>query len=126
LDDILLRSFRKFVYVPLPDRDARRAFLAGSIGEMADASLNVGLWADRLEGYTCGDIEQLCRDAVHIAFDEQTKIDVTDAWMRLSLADGNIVITSEVFEQAFNRCNALVSGDSAARYEEWRQQKASG
>jgi katanin p60 ATPase-containing subunit A1 len=64
LDDAIISRFQKRIYVPLPDRDARRAILLLHL-EGADLSgIRVGELADRTGGFSGRDIASLCKEAI--------------------------------------------------------------
>ncbi|KXZ49894.1 hypothetical protein GPECTOR_19g345 [Gonium pectorale] len=67
-DPALLRRFDRRIMVPLPDSEARNAFLMAVLAgpELAGHGLrgeDVQLLVDRTEGYSGSDLSQLCREA---------------------------------------------------------------
>ena len=123
LDEAMLRRFQKRVYIPLPDKDARMAILELNLQDMIDDSLDIAEWADKLEGYSCADIENMCRDAAQMVFDDQTKMLNTDEWMSLSLSQAQISVTDEYFRKAFEHRKSSIDASMIRRYEEWRKLK---
>ncbi len=68
IDEAFRRRFEKRVYIPLPDRRARRALLDLSLaGAEVDADANLDAVADSLEDYSGADIANVCRDAAMMA-----------------------------------------------------------
>lgn len=123
LDEAMLRRFQKRVYIPLPDKDARMVILELNLQDMIDDSLDIAEWAERLEGYSCADIANMCRDAAQMVFDDQTKMLDTDEWMSLSLSQAQISVTDEYFRKAFERRKSSIDATMIRRYEEWRRLK---
>jgi katanin p60 ATPase-containing subunit A1 len=121
IDDAILRRFQKRIYIPLPDRDARRAMLESGLRNLADSSVDIGEWADRLAGYSGADVVSLCRDAAQVVIDDQAKLMKTDEWMRLSLNDAQLTITARDFERAFAAKKAPLDPATIHRYEEWKK-----
>lgn len=125
IDEAMLRRFHKRIYIPLPDFEARRAVLESNLKDMIDFSLDIDEWAEKLDGYSCADISNLCRDAAQLAFEEQMKMLNTDEWMRLSLSQAQITVTDECFRKAFGHRKSSVDPSMIKRYEEWRRLKGS-
>jgi katanin p60 ATPase-containing subunit A1 len=62
MDDALRRRLEKRIYIPLPDREARRVLLTNALREVElDADVNLDEIADRLGGYSGSDITGICR-----------------------------------------------------------------
>jgi SpoVK/Ycf46/Vps4 family AAA+-type ATPase len=118
LDEALLRRFSKRIYVPIPDRETRKVVLEMNLRDLADGTLDIEEWADRLEGYGCADIAAICRDAAQLALDEDSK---DDDWLRLSLSDSQIVITGELFQNAALHRKNSADPATLQRYEEFRR-----
>ncbi|TFG05464.1 MAG: AAA family ATPase [Promethearchaeota archaeon] len=66
LDTALLRPgrFDRLIYVPLPDYEARLEILKIYTQGMPVVNLNLQKLAERTEGYSGADLENLCREAV--------------------------------------------------------------
>ncbi len=102
LDHALLRPgrFDELVYVPVPDKDARRAILAIQVKDMPLASdVDLDSVANRTERYSGADIENLVRKAGLEALRES--VDATEVTMEFferALADSHPSITPEMEE----------------------------
>jgi katanin p60 ATPase-containing subunit A1 len=121
IDDAIIKRFQKRIYIPLPDRDARRAILEARLRNLTDSSVDIDEWADRLTGYSGADVVALCRDAAQMVIDDQAKLMKTDEWMRLSLSDAQLTITARDFEKAFAAKKTSLDPPTIRRYEEWRK-----
>ncbi len=81
VDTALLRPgrFDRSVYIPLPDKAARREIFRVHTRKMPIAKdVDFGLLAEKTEGYTGADIEAICREAALVALrEEMRKKDVT-------------------------------------------------
>ena len=77
LDPALLRPgrFDRLIYVPPPDREARREIFKIHTRNMPLASdVDLDKLAEMTEGYTGADIEAVCREAAMIALREEFKV----------------------------------------------------
>ncbi|MFW5688982.1 MAG: CDC48 family AAA ATPase [bacterium] len=102
LDHALLRPgrFDELIYVPVPDRDARRTILQIQVKEMPlAADVDLDSIANRTERYSGADIENLVRKAGLEAL--RTNVDakeVTMTFFEAALADSHPSITPEMEE----------------------------
>jgi transitional endoplasmic reticulum ATPase len=100
IDPALLRPgrFDEMIYVPVPDFDGRRHILGIHTHEMPCASdVNLEELADRTEGYTGADLENLVRRAgLHAlrADPDSTRVDMED--FRLALSETRASVTPEL------------------------------
>ena len=124
LDEALLRRFQKRVYIPLPDAEGREAILKMHIGEMMDSNFNLPLFVKKLDGYSCADIANLCKDVAQYVFDKQTKDLDTQQWLNMPVEDANVVVTNADFEMAMKKRKSSVDPASIKKYEQWRDLKA--
>ncbi|KAH0787368.1 ATPase, AAA family protein [Histomonas meleagridis] len=123
LDEALVRRFQKRIYIPLPDEEGREAILRMNIGEMIDEEFDLKMWAQRLNGYSCADITNLCRDAAQAVFDRKTSLLNTNQWVNLSVEEAKVIITDEDFERAVALRKSSVDKNTLKKYEEWKQTK---
>ncbi|AGB04527.1 AAA family ATPase, CDC48 subfamily [Aciduliprofundum sp. MAR08-339] len=73
LDPALLRPgrFDRLIYVPVPDRDARREIFKIHLrGKPLAEDVDIDALAERTEGYTGADIEAVCNEATILALRE--------------------------------------------------------
>ena len=123
LDEALLRRFQKRIYIPLPDLEGRKSLLEVNLGDLADSNFDIDGWAKKLNGYSCADISNLCRDAAQMALSKQTSLYATDQWKNMGTGEIKVVITNEIFAQAASARKSSVDKDSIQKYESWRRAK---
>lgn len=124
LDEALLRRFQKRIYIPLPDVDGRLAILKMNLNDMIDENkFNLTKWANDLDGYSCADITNLCRDAAQAVFERQIESIDPDEWANMNAEDAKVIITDEDFQKAVSLRKSSVDPDSLKKYEEWRTTK---
>jgi katanin p60 ATPase-containing subunit A1 len=124
LDEALLRRFQKRIYIPLPDIDARMEILRMSMGEMVEEdSFAAKEWAERLDGYSCADIANLCRDAAQMVFEAQVENLEPEQWMTLSADAAKVTIRDQDFAKAVAARKSSVDQSTLKRYDEWKQSK---
>lgn len=123
LDEALLRRFQKRVYIPLPDIDARRELLIMNLEDLVDEEFSVDMWAERLDGYSCADITNLCIDAAQMVFEKQMEHVDTHQWINMPLDEAQVIVTNEDFAWAVARRKSSVDLSMIKRYEEWRRSK---
>ena len=124
LDEALLRRFQKRIYIPLPDEEGRAAIMKMTIADMIDDDFNIQQWAKQLEGYSCADITNLCRDAVQRVFDRQMeKIEDTQAFLDMPAEEARVIITDADFLEAVKKRKSSVDAASLKHYDEWRKLK---
>ena len=124
LDEALLRRFQKRIYIPLPDEEGRAAIMKMTISDMIDDDFNIQQWAKQLEGYSCADITNLCRDAVQRVFDRQMeKIENTQAFLDMPAEEARVIITDADFLEAVKKRKSSVDAACLKHYDEWRKSK---
>lgn len=124
IDEALLRRFQKRIYIPLPDQVGRKAILEMRIKEFVDETFNFDGWAAKLEGYSCADITNLCRDAAQMVFDRQTDLLNTQQFMDIPTIEAKVIIKNEDFSLAMAKRKSSVDPSTLAKYEEWRKAKS--
>ena len=123
LDEALLRRFQKRIYIPLPDVEGRKQILKMSISDLIDEDFELDLFAQKLEGYSCADITNLCRDAAQAVFDKQTSNLDTQAWLNMPIEQAKVVISNQDFERAMSLRKSSVDKETLKMYEDWRRSK---
>lgn len=123
LDEALLRRFQKRIFIPLPDFDSRLSILQKNIhGHTSDDFDFIG-FAKKLEGYSCADITNLCRDAIQAVFDRKTAMLDTQQFLNMPAEEAKVILSNADFEQAMRKRRSSVDHDSLKRYEEWKSAK---
>lgn len=123
LDEALLRRFQKRIYIPLPDVEGRLAILKMKIQDMVDEDFDLQMWAERLDGYSCADIANLCRDAAQAVFDRQMDDMDADDFLNMPIEQARVIIRDEDFERAMKLRKSSVDRNTLKRYDEWRVMK---
>ncbi|KAK8899589.1 Katanin p60 ATPase-containing subunit A1 [Tritrichomonas musculus] len=124
IDEALLRRFQKRVYIPLPDQEGRKAILEMGIREYTDDTFDYDGWAKKLEGYSCADITNLCRDAAQMVLDRKMDCLSTQQFVNIESDDAKIIITNDDFQISMSKRKSSVDPASLAKYEEWRKAKS--
>jgi len=109
LDEPFIRRFQKRIYVPLPDKAARRQLLemlTSKIRLAADVDLD--RLAEMLEGYNGSDIRDIVYDAYMRTVREYFKT-----------GEGPRPVTMRDFEEAIKRRKPSVNRETLAMLEEW-------
>ena len=117
VDPALLRPgrFDELVYVGLPSRDGRERILGIQTGKMPLAGdVDLGRVADRTEGYTGADLEDVVRRAGLVALRRSTEAaQVTAADFDAALADSRASVTPEL-EREYEQMAARLKQDASA------------
>ncbi len=111
LDEPFIRRFQKRIYVPLPDKKARRKMLEMLTSKIKLASdVDLDKLAEMLEGYTGSDITDIVNDAYMITVKEVFKNGGTGEPRPVSMTD---------FEMVLEKRKPSVDKSSLKLYEEW-------
>ncbi len=111
LDEAFLRRFQKRIYVPLPDKVARRQLLEMLTKSIKlDPSVDLDVLADMLEGYSGSDIRDIVQDAYMRV--------VREVFERGGSGDPR-PLTMRDFQEVIARRRPSVDRTLIARYEEW-------
>ena len=123
LDEALLRRFQKRIYIPLPDEEGRKELLAMNLSDLADVDFDIDGWAKKLDGYSCADIANLCRDAAQAVFTKQMAMYKTDQWLNMQPEDAKVVINNNDFAAAVAKRKSSVDKSMIQKYEAWKKLK---
>jgi SpoVK/Ycf46/Vps4 family AAA+-type ATPase len=111
LDEAFLRRFQKRIYVPLPDKSARRQLLGMLTRNIKlDSSVDLDTLADMLEGYSGSDIRDIVQDAYMISVREVFEKGGVGEPRPLTMVD---------FKEIIARRRPSVDKALIAKYEEW-------
>ncbi len=111
LDEPFIRRFQKRIYVPLPDKKARKKMLEMLTSKIKLApDVDLDRLADMLEGYTGSDIRDIVNDAYMITVKEVFKNGGTGEPRPVSMKD---------FEKVLEKRKPSVDKGSLKLYEEW-------
>jgi transitional endoplasmic reticulum ATPase len=112
LDPAVMRPgrFDEKIYVPLPDRAARRAMLEMYLAHRPLASgIDLDALSDKLENYSGADIKHLCDRAAVIPFLK-------------SVAGSEEQITAEILSDVLSDLRPSVTPEQIKRFDEWARQ----
>ncbi|OHT03268.1 ATPase, AAA family protein [Tritrichomonas foetus] len=124
LDEALLRRFQKRIYIPLPDIEGRLAILKMNLVDLINEDeFDIQKWAEKLDGYSCADITNLCRDAAQAVFERQLEEIDPDEWANMNADDAKVEIKDADFEKAVSLRKSSVDAASLKKYDEWRLSK---
>jgi transitional endoplasmic reticulum ATPase len=110
LDPAMLRPgrFDEKVYIPLPDRAARRAMLDTYLAKRPVApDVNLDALAERLEGYSGADIRYICDRSATVPFLQSVA----------SGQDGQI--TSDIINDVLHDTPPSVTAEMLRKFDEW-------
>lgn len=114
LDDPFVRRFQKRIYVPLPNREARKRLLQMLTKKIRLArDVDLEELADMLEGYNGSDIKDIVFDAYMRTVKEYFKYG--------GEGDGPRPVSMKDFKEVIRRRKPSVSQENLKRLEEWRK-----
>jgi len=124
LDTGILRRFPKRIYVPLPDRELRRAIFEIHLDKKGhQTSMPLDTLADRTDGYSGDEIRQLCAAAVDAMIhrmnpDSLAVVDRGREAVREYTLKVDAIQESE-FVSAFDRVRPITTPAVIQRFEKW-------
>ena len=102
IDDALMRPgrFDQLVYIPPPDWEARRSIFDVYLKKMVvDSSIDLNRLADKTDGFSGADIENVCREAVYSALRVDMNVDaISQTDLEQSIQTAKPSITKEMIE----------------------------
>ena len=127
LDEAILSRFEKRVYIPLPDKEARKELFSLEIGRRGFEleGITYDELAEMTEGYSGRDIRNACKEAI-MAMLRRANPDIYERITRVStLAELQqakyrvLPIRREEIVEAIRRVKPAVTPEDIRRYEEW-------
>ena len=126
IDEAFRRRFEKRIYIPLPDREARKSLLKINLKSLTlDGETDLDSVADELKSYSGADITNLCRDAAMMSMRKAIKDKPLEELKQLKREDVDKPVTREDFETALLRNKKTTSDVECTKYEKWMQQYGS-
>ena len=124
VDDAIMRRFQRRIYIPLPDREARKTLWKKLI-EKANGSVKISSRdLDRLvmstQGFSCSDIAAIANEA---AFGPLRDVGSIEAIKDVSLEDVRPIQMKD-FEGSTKNAKKSVSIDLLKKYKEWENAQA--
>ena len=114
LDSSMLRPgrFDRLIYIPMPDRDARKRILEIHLSRMAVSEVSAPWLAENTEDFSGADLEMLCREAGMLALRKH----IRPGMSREELIIDKIMVTKEHFQEAIARIKPHLSKDILEEY----------
>ncbi|TGZ67512.1 hypothetical protein CRM22_004754 [Opisthorchis felineus] len=122
LDEAARRRFVKRLYIPLPDRPARKQIVVHLFRQQRHsmAPNEFDLIADKTQGYSGADMANLCREAAMGPIRSLSP----EAIQRIACDEVRPVVLAD-FESALNHVRASVSSGDLQHYLKWNKQYGS-
>jgi transitional endoplasmic reticulum ATPase len=119
LDSSMLRPgrFDRLIYIPMPDKDARKRILEIHLSGMAVSEVSPQWLAEITEDFSGADLEMLCREAGMLALREHIRPGVK----REELIIDRIRVTKEHFQEATVHIKPHLSKDILEEYSKMLQ-----
>ncbi len=122
LDDAILQRFRKRIFIPLPDEEARRAIFKILIGEIFQGSTRE--LVEMTKGYSGRDIENVCNGAIMRMVRESNpnlRKQASDLKKAREYKIKDRPLTVKDIKETLERVKPTTTMESIARYQEWRR-----
>ena len=114
IDSSMLRPgrFDRLIYIPMPDKDARKRILEIHLSRMAVSDVSAEWLAEITEDFSGADLEMLSREAGMLALREH----ILPGISREELIIDRIRVTKEHFQEAMTRIKPHLSKDVLEEY----------
>jgi transitional endoplasmic reticulum ATPase len=114
LDSSMLRPgrFDRLIYIPMPDKDARKRILEIHLSRMAVSDVQAQWLAEITEDFSGADLEMLCREAGMLALRKH----IRPGMSREELIIDKIIVTKDHFQEAIVRIKPHLSKDILEEY----------
>ncbi|XP_073984856.1 katanin p60 ATPase-containing subunit A-like 1 isoform X2 [Rhodnius prolixus] len=120
IDEAFRRRFEKRIFIPLPDDETRISLLQLCLKNLdVDQDLKFGDLSKKLEGYTCSDIINVCRDAAMMSVRKKIMGRSPEEIKKLKKSEVDLPVTGADFKEALTKCRASVSAKDVTRYKTW-------
>ena len=123
VDSAVLRRFSRRIFVPLPDKEARKALMKGLLKKAGKHSLNKGQISDivkRMKGFSGSDMQSIASEA---SFGPLRSVGDLNAIRNVKEKDVR-PISIEDFEDAIDKATKSVTKEQLKHYEEWKTQQS--
>lgn len=122
-DQTNLFRFSRRIFVPLPDREARKALIKGLLKKAGKHSLSKSQISDivkRMRGFSGSDMQSIASEA---SFGPLRSVGNLDAIRKVKATDVR-PISIDDFEAAIDKATKSVTKDQLKQYEEWNAQQS--
>lgn len=122
IDSAVLRRFSRRIYVPLPDKEARKALIKYLLTNKMDhhsiSAKDITTIVRRTEGFSCSDINAIASEA---AFGPIRSLPINK--IKEAKSDEMRPIDISDFDLAFEIVTKSVNSDLVKKYDEWNKQQ---
>lgn len=123
LDDAVVSRFQKRIYVPLPDKEARKAILMIHLEEADLSSINLNELSEKTEGFSGRDLASLCQEAITRMVREQNPNIENLTVKELEVYSLKYrPLKPEDFDASFEKTKPTVQAADVEKYENWRKE----
>ncbi len=121
LDDAVISRFQKKIYVPLPDKIARKSIFNIHL-EGAKLDVAVEDLANKTEGFSGRDIYNLCQEAINrMVMSMNPNLDSLTSVQIEKYTLKSRALTMADFEEAFKKIKPSVPVSDIKKYEDWKR-----
>lgn len=124
LDSAIIRRLEKRIYVPLPNREARKSCFEIFLKDLdANKELDYDALAKRSKGFSGADIKLLCRDASMVPMRRALEGKGVEEIIKMK-QEGELtfIMSQRDFEEPFKKVKPSVGQDDHTRYEDWTKE----
>ncbi|XP_014291601.1 katanin p60 ATPase-containing subunit A1 isoform X1 [Halyomorpha halys] len=120
IDEAFRRRFEKRIFIPLPDYETRKALLELCLKNVQlDPGIDCERISKQLDGYTCSDIINVCRDAALMSMRRKIMGRSPEEIKKLTKSEVDLPVTAADFKEAMSKCKKSVNCKDIARYKHW-------
>ncbi|CAH1402138.1 unnamed protein product [Nezara viridula] len=120
IDEAFRRRFEKRIFIPLPDYETRKALLQLCLKNVQlDPGIDCERISKQLDGYTCSDIINVCRDAALMSMRRKIMGRSPEEIKKLTKSEVDLPVTATDFKEAVSKCKKSVNCKDIARYKNW-------
>ncbi|KAI9010618.1 P-loop containing nucleoside triphosphate hydrolase protein [Hyaloraphidium curvatum] len=124
IDEAMRRRLEKRIYIPPPDREARlELFKAALDGVQLASDADLGVLADRTEGYSGSDVANICRDASMAPMRRLLRSRTAKELAAQGPPEDPVAMAD--FESALERVHPSLGAEEVARYRKWGEEYGS-
>jgi katanin p60 ATPase-containing subunit A1 len=127
LDEALRRRLEKRIYIPLPEKVARKQLFEINLRTVAlDNDVDCSDLACRTENYSGADITNICRDASFMSMRRKIQGLKAEQIKALSKEDMELPVTKSDFDTALEKIQPSVSPNDIIKFQSWFSEYGSG
>ncbi|XP_014258736.1 katanin p60 ATPase-containing subunit A1 isoform X2 [Cimex lectularius] len=120
IDEAFRRRFEKRIFIPLPEQDTRVALLELCLKNLEfEPAVKFENISQQLDGYTCSDIINVCRDAAMMSMRRKIMGRSPEEIKKLKKSEVDLPVTVADFKEAIAKCRKSVSTKDVERYKSW-------